>query len=517
MDDLWPKPEEAKKDISPTPSIPDKPPVPAVAPPVSTAPQPDLDALLNIDNTKSHGGSATHTPPEPPPSPPAETKKKKGKGIPKVMLLVVLLLGLSLPALYIGAQKYSEIRSKAASTVGLPDDQSSGCCHTDSQCQGWFGSISTCTNGNGACASGLQCKGGSGNGGTCTEDCNGKSCGTWICNHTIQCNGSCTSVCNGDGICGNGESVSTCPQDCKPDPTATPRPTGGGSCVGALQPCTPGATSGLSSCCSGQNLYCQTPAGGGQAVCQQDDGSGANCGPGGSCTGVLAFKCSSLDGSGRCEQNPQSFSSWQDGVNYARGCGQVDRVCVGGTRPNTLCGDFQIISSSCGGGGGNTHTPTQPTQNTPTRTPTPTVNPQCGGNCSGNAQCPNNHTCSGGKCVLTACLNNDNTCSDDNCTVINSPTPTNTPTPTTITGQCENIKIYKGNEVVNPNTLKPGDQIVIAVVGTNATKARVRVNGGTFTEITEKNSNNEYTYNFTIPRSGQFTIEAEVYIGGTWR
>jgi hypothetical protein len=116
-------------------------------------------------------------------------------------------------------------------------------------------------------------------------------------------------------------------------------------------------------------------------------------------------------------------------------------------------------------------------------------------------------------------------CSDDKCTITPTNTPTATvtvtytPTPTDITGQCQNIKIYKNGQVVSPNSLQPGDSIVIAVVGTNATKARIRVNGGTFTETSSKNDAGEYILNFTIPSSGTttFTIEAELFIGGVWR
>jgi hypothetical protein len=92
--------------------------------------------------------------------------------------------------------------------------------------------------------------------------------------------------------------------------------------------------------------------------------------------------------------------------------------------------------------------------------------------------------------------------------------PTATPAP-----QCRNIKIYKDNAVVDPTTLRAGDAVVLTVKGdTSATKGRIRVNGGTFTESTTKNASNEYTVDFTIP-SGvtTFTIEAEVFISGAWR
>lgn len=405
-------------------------------------------------------------PPASPPPAPAKNNKKK-----MILMAVVLLLLLSFPVIYFGAQSIQDTRNRAAEGP-----------YSTTSCAGPL--------------SATACK---------TQSVNYCVPGTCKCTRTTADNCSCVPVL-GCGLTSN---------------SPTPTQGGGGQCAGVLQPC----DSVSKPCCSGQNLYCQTPTGGGQAVCQQDDGSGANCGPGGSCTGILAFRCSQLDGSGRCEQNPSNVSSWQAGLDYANGCGQVDKVCVGGTRPNTLCGDFTIVSNSCGGGGGNSPTPTKPAgstntpTNTPTRTPTPTQNPQCGATCTSNTQCPQNHTCSAGKCVLTACLQEGVSCSADKCTLTPTVTVTYTPTPTTITGQCQNIKVYKNGQVVNPNSLLPGDSIVLAVVGTNATKARIRVNGGTFTETSTKNDAGEYILNFTIPSSGTttFTIEAELFIGETWR
>lgn len=90
----------------------------------------------------------------------------------------------------------------------------------------------------------------------------------------------------------------------------------------------------------------------------------------------------------------------------------------------------------------------------------------------------------------------------------NSPTPT---TPTVIP-QCNSIKIYKNGAVVTPSTLQPGDAIVIAVAGGNATKARIRVNGGSWTETTTKNGAGEYTMNYVIPTGPtRFRIESEIF------
>lgn len=88
----------------------------------------------------------------------------------------------------------------------------------------------------------------------------------------------------------------------------------------------------------------------------------------------------------------------------------------------------------------------------------------------------------------------------------------NTPTPTKITAQCNDIKIYKDGIVVVPSTLRADDDVVIAVTGGNATKARVRINGGSWHETSTKNANGEYTYDYTV-ESGvyNFTIESEIY------
>lgn len=62
--------------------------------------------------------------------------------------------------------------------------------------------------------------------------------------------------------------------------------------------------------------------------------------------------------------------------------------------------------------------------------------------------------------------------------------------------------------------------IILAVSGTNATKARFRVNGipSTYNETTTRNNQNEFIYEFILPQNlTQFTVEAEVSIGGVWR
>lgn len=98
-------------------------------------------------------------------------------------------------------------------------------------------------------------------------------------------------------------------------------------------------------------------------------------------------------------------------------------------------------------------------------------------------------------------------------------TPQPTPTATIPAGaQCRNIKLYKDTTVITPSDLRPGDQITIAIVGDNATKARARVNGSAWTETTTKNAAGEFIIQFTVPPSGgTFTIEAEVHQNGVWQ
>lgn len=103
-------------------------------------------------------------------------------------------------------------------------------------------------------------------------------------------------------------------------------------------------------------------------------------------------------------------------------------------------------------------------------------------------------------------------------TPTNTPKPPPPPTATVVPGQCLNIKIYKNGVVVDPNTLRPGDQVILAVMGTtNTTKAHFRVNGSAWTETSTKNAAGEYIIAYTIP-SGivHILVEAEVFANGIW-
>lgn len=103
--------------------------------------------------------------------------------------------------------------------------------------------------------------------------------------------------------------------------------------------------------------------------------------------------------------------------------------------------------------------------------------------------------------------------------------PTATPTPNPAGAQCQNIKIYKDGQLIDVTTVNPGDHIVVAVAGTSATKGRFRFNGAPlndetsgFTESTGMNASGEFTLPLTIPTNvTSIKIEAEVFKDGIWQ
>lgn len=86
-------------------------------------------------------------------------------------------------------------------------------------------------------------------------------------------------------------------------------------------------------------------------------------------------------------------------------------------------------------------------------------------------------------------------------------------------GKCQDIKIYKGHTQVNPSSLKAGDEVTIQVKGTGGpTKARFRINGGTWQEQTQVNNTGAFYMDYTIPDGiTDFVIEGEVFVNGAWR
>jgi hypothetical protein len=96
-------------------------------------------------------------------------------------------------------------------------------------------------------------------------------------------------------------------------------------------------------CCSG--LVCQGQSG--SRLCQPQT---ANVCPGSVCGGrLIAFHCTSWFDS-ECLDNPIYIENGDmaTALAHINGCGQVDQVCSGGANENKLCGEFNIIKSSCG-------------------------------------------------------------------------------------------------------------------------------------------------------------------------
>ncbi len=183
-----------------------------------------------------------------------------------------------------------------------------------------------------------------------------------------------------------------------------------GQCVPLYTACGTERGSGYSDSCCG-NGVCQGPSG--QRICQ-DAGAPEDsfCTGGGTCSAYYGFKCDTLHTSPTskgelvCEKNGQLFTEAQraQALAYAGQCGQLDKVCVGGNNPGTLCGEFQIINQSCSN-------PTPPPVNpTPTPTPPPVII-SCNSTCTTDAQCQaadSRFTCYTGSTGAKNCRLNSN-------------------------------------------------------------------------------------------------------------
>lgn len=196
-------------------------------------------------------------------------------------------------------------------------------------------------------------------------------------------------------------------------------------------------------------------------TCQQ--ANAGQCGSSGKCKLYICDKCSNYGGGlDECRDGGQEVDC-ASAVVPAGQCGQVDILDAQGKYCEVK---QQACTGSCAGG-------PQPTNPPPGGTPQPTPGPT-------------------------------------------SPPPGSTPTPVVL--QCTRIRVYKNNTQVDPATLLPGDAVILAVAGSNATKGRIRVNGAAWAESTTLNSNGEYTVAFTIPTgTTSFTVEGEVFKDGVWQ
>lgn len=438
-----------------------------------------------------------------------DSTKTKGKGnwSPKIIALgitiLVLLVSIPLTVYFLSNKSQNVVYNRSFAGCGCAPDGGDGSCGSgedrvpnidcDSDNDG---------QGNACCSAAPPPPPGSSDCINCAQcgtngACNVASNGTPIAQKCVEVG----NACGGPKLCWQADNSCGGPAPTqRPAGGSSPAPgSGGGSCPGNVNCddcsgfnqgqcinqsscCGAACDSGLSVC--GGGCY---PAGyktcPGQAGCFKSDYncgtdpcSGVNCPSGQFCShGICApqpsgrtgevtvsFSCGKCSADRRCDSGPS-----EGGGGYGKECSQVD-LCIkrsDGSIDFSTCRAVQLCAQSCSGG----------SPSSPSSTP----------------QTP--------------------------------PPPTNTP----IIGQCNNIHIYtSGGEDITQKlqsqtaNVKPGDKLTLAVAGTNATEGRFRVNGAPsgYQTTSTKNEKSEYIYQFTIPaNTTQFTIEAEVKVGGQWK
>lgn len=326
----------------------------------------------------------------------------------------------------------------------------------------------------------------------------GQSCCTGFTQCTNgRCARSCTPTCLNAGStvpgpccaglvrCGTANACTTavgglCPGGATPKPTSnfaptstgqpripssTPRPAAG-TCGGGNQSCCDPFSNSGKICTAG--LYCNTATG----KCQSSDPGNLCKGTGGS-QGQLGTMCKVFTCGNRCNKEKECNLNEQlvpcASASLNGQCGQIDFQDTN----NNYCG---VMAQNCGG-------PCAGTATQPTNPP--------GGPTSPPAQ---------------------------------PTTPPKTPTSPPV-AQCNDIRVYnaQGTDItaalVSKTALvKPGDKLTIGIKGTNAVKARFRVNGAptNYKETTTKNAKGEFTADFLLPTgTTRITIEAQVTQNGT--
>lgn len=104
-------------------------------------------------------------------------------------------------------------------------------------------------------------------------------------------------------------------------------------------------------------------------------------------------------------------------------------------------------------------------------------------------------------------------------TITPSPTPTNPPTtPSSCT--CSRVQLYNtDNTPLDVSQVRPGQTVRIFIIGRGEKQwsARVRVNGGSWTETESWIPPIGYYFDWTVPSSGgTFNIEGEINCSGIW-
>ncbi len=468
------QPKETPPTIPPSPSEIPKKENPFVGMVTETIPaDPSLDSNKNTPPVGDQKPISANPPP--PPSSKPHTSKKSPIG---ALLTVFLLLAVTVPlSVYYLSQKESvaEIRNKAAAPEcsGYTfDDEKDGACDNPGACRTY-----------GECC-------GPGKVRTVKATC--------LINGKEQFDaGNC--VDDPSGTCGQSGAGNECPAGS----FFWPEPDGDNACHDISAPRNPGGASG---------------------TCTKKEG--CNIPEGGGC--LKGFKCTKneLTPQGFCLKKENEFpaeenSSYQDEADEQCVYIQVDaynqQQCDAGInkstphkgaiiyKPNDPKCNLDDAKGGGGGGGGGQGGGSD----------------VCGKVCkkAGDKGKPNDKKCGAPESGLTCepvkknKPNGKYHCWADFCNDKPTPTPTDEPI-----AECKDIKIYKDGKVVKPKTLEAGDDIIIAVVGTKATKARIKINKGEFTETKKKNKKGEYILDYTIPNDVEkFNIQAEVFKKGKWK
>ena len=537
------------------------PPVPEPMAPEPTTPVPSTDSLI--------------VPPPPPSSPPPEQPKQKEvssfeKPKPKsrmgALLAGLLLLVITLPILVVFVKQQMEIRSRATS-AGTPCQIISGkesniscqntcsgitnanTCNAQSSCCHWISDTTSppaCTSPN-VCMSSSQCDNAGGStvtGSSCSNPgiicCNRAGASTQTCDPPDTClpvsscdlanrakgtTGSCIgpySCCGavittdncaqGDTYCVDSTHVAACKTD-KNGYTNTACATGW-TCDGTQKRCIPPKNTCASlnqPCCASlgdlTSLNCQvgltcnssnicvSTSGGGTLTCECNSNTQNNCSS--AYTGSPE-KCVS----GGCNSSGNNTGHWLS-CSLTDACIYDNRVtkCVGTQLCDVPVGEMGWQDDSCKGKAGGTNT----------------------SSCALPHYCTTNGTCIKNGTCTPAGMSNTNCHTDPSCggnTPTTTPTKTLTPTPTN-NPQCISIIAYDKNgnalSVSELNALHVGDTITLAFApGGAATKVHFRVNAGTWTESTTKNTNGQFTWTYTLENVTDFLIEAQWFDGTVW-
>lgn len=430
---------------------------------ISTTKTATNPAPASVENSKK--------PTEAPKNPPVSSKPAKKRLPIGVLLTTLLVLAVTIPlsVFYVSQQKnIADTRGKAAEDQCTDQNGNPGeTCSNLNRCDIAGGCNPACGNKdevrddeicdvpNGYCKSGYSCRK------RATGyhlDCVSKQCVNVLCDPGVP---TCADTCSSHADCGGGTT-----------PTPTPSPPGGkkwNQCTSSTGPIPCGSCLIKSVGAGTMTFGCELNCGGSASNCPGGSAESYTIAHrwekcknkvGSSCTGSSSdyIESGNLGGPGPWSISGQSSFFNGSGTFTNPGCGRVQVDVQMSAQGTNVAGGIWNSDTDCAG--------TSPTPTPPSATATPVP-----------------------------------------------PTPTDEPI-----AVCKDIKIYKGGKVVDPKTLEAGDEIVIAVVGEKATKARIKINNGEFTETKKKNKKGEFILSYTIPADVvKFSIQAEVFRNGKWK